>query len=538
MPDYRELANRLDALHELGIFLDLEQDGGPHNGYSQKTLDELHTERVVILSMDGGGNHFSFAAYLLNQLSLVAGKGSHCYLPGLFDVIVGVSAGAVTTGMIGASVLPGPAGRDWRTTEGILKFWEVDAGYIFEPRQQWYLDLVDGLRDLGLSDIAYITRLMELIFCAPVYSKAGLRSRAFGAVGDMTMGQLVKEAGVGLIMQSQDLASGYINPIGCVPVPGHDGATAAYLSSHRILARGALEAAASPPLFTQIFGSNTDGGYGIFNDPDELFLARLMDADQRYFRTTPEATPAFRKKYVDIQSKYEGAGGPNKVALLSLGVPFLPRELMIESVAQRQFLPGFTFAMHFIMNAYSNASYTQNSILRQRQLTPWLDFRRFNMDFNAGVLTNPRQLGAHAQEFGNLPGIAATSTDQVTTQEMFYMSMLIEKAYIPFYTACGKATYGFMKQKARNVGLENPFYTGLDESLTHFQPNMYDPVDGEHNRAVYAGKLESTLGSGSWIEHQPVGSPYPNPVAAVFERPLPSLKPPFFQFRPPPPESY
>ena len=524
-----QLSERIDALHRLGLFLDIQRQ--PNGDYLVSDLVEFHTERFAILTLDGGGNHFVFTAHLLKRLEEVAGGGKAPFpIHKLFDVVAGVSAGAVTTGMLGLHF----SGQD------ILDFWEREVATIFEPRNKLEQYLVSIARDTGFNDIAFIMRLMNLIFLAPVFSKKKLREMALNYFGNRTMRELVKDAGVGLLIQSGDLASGYVNPLGCVPVPGEE--PASYLTSDQVLARGAFEAAGSPPMFTQVFGSYTDGGYGTFNDPDQLVLARLMDKDMRWFLNQPRGG-AFYKKYVEIQNQYltppqPGMPKKNKVAMMSLGVPYLPRELLLESVAQRQFLPGMTFTAHFVLAAYANSSYAQSMFLRQSNMLPWLDFRRFNMNFNASVLHNPNQLLHHARSF-LVPGIKATNTAEVTTQDMYFMSMLLEKAYIPFYSALGESVLSFMDERAAKAGVPtNPFFQGLDESLSHFNPNVYIPGERDNNRSLYGARLQSTLGDTDWINGQPVSSPYPNPIAEIFERPLPSFEPPYFQSNPPPPDAY
>ena len=510
--------HRLKALHNLGIFLDLNDPV------------ELLEERFVVLSMDGGGYHFNWTTQLLLRMEEVANRGippeERIFLKDIFDIVTGVSSGAITSGLIGLQFSAGDVLTFWESERWVRRFngleWELPGALsLFPTTNPFDKAILTFLRTLKMNDLAWWWRVLGLMLTGPVYLKSEMREMATEQFGNLTMSQLVQGAGVGVLIPSADVTSGYLNPFGSLLVPGEEEPTP-YLNSDKLLARGVFEAACSPPMYMQPFGRYIDAGNGIYNDPVQMVLDRIMDGKQRYF-TNP--TDNFRKKYVEIQEKFRNKDDRHKVAVLSFGSQNMPRELIPESVVQKPFMVGVTWIVNFVYRVVETSASMQDSFLAQKELFPWLDFRRFTMGFSDTIFKNSGQLKNFSEPF-SAEGIDATRTDEVNYVDMYYLSMLLEGAYVDFYQAMGRSAMRYLEHVN---GTENPFAAGTDRSLSHYEPNIFIRGEIVQNRQEYQSILESTLGQPTWIDKQPVGGVPRSPFSPT----LPVLTPPFFQINPP-----
>ena len=507
---------RRKALMNLGIF------GDPLGSH-----EDVGRNFSAVLSLDGGGFHILWTLQLLKELERVAsrGLGSHIRLVDIFDVITGTSAGALTATLI----LKG-----W-PAERIEAFWLNQDGVerLYPYRNPVLGTALDLMRRFGFQFAREVLFRTAWYVDAPVYDKREIRRLTMECFGDETMGELCESAGRGLFLLNKDTESGYILPLGCIinyaPEPD-ERKVYGYLNSAELKVSAVLEAATSPPLLTRPLGPYLDAGYGSFNNPILMTFATVNDIIQKIGddpsssmspvavdRVTTKLTGKYLSGFRELDSDQP------RTAAFSFGTAFTSSIPLPRWLSRNPFSPGYTWINWYVSDVQKESANLQNAFLSSRRILPSVDFRRFNMSFSEEVLKLLKDLS-----FGSIPGIRATRLHELTDEEIYYATALLEPAYMPIYQTIGQAVIEYMHE---NAGPDRNVFQSLNDELIDYRPNLEvpDPDERERRRYELEEKLRLTLGSESWIHRQPTG----RPLTSYFSIPLPTLKAPFFQAQSP-----
>ena len=509
---------RSDALRKLGIF---NEDRGGHTNVGNNFS--------AVLSLDGGGFHILWTLQLLKELEIVASDGlpTPVTCGDLFDVITGTSAGAITAVLMV---------RGW-SAERIETFWlnEYSSSRLYPYRNPFLGASLDMMRRLRLNFPREVLFRLAWFMDAPIYDKREIRRLTEAAFGDKTMGQLCEEAGRGLFLLNKDTKSGYILPLGCVinhdPEPDQE-RVYGYLNSVDLRVSSVLEAATSPPLLMRPFGPFLDAGYGSFNNPVLITFAAINDIiqiinDDAYDPTNESNRARLTRLSARLRHKYLSGfsmlDSKPRTAAFSFGTAFSSSIPLPEWLSRNPLVPGYTWINWYVSDVQKESANLQDAFLSSRNILPAVDFRRFNMSFSSAVFRQLEDLS-----FGDIPGIAATSLHELTDEDVFYVTALLEPAFMRIYQTLGRAVVRYMYAQTDRV--RKVFHT-LNDELIDYRPNLdvWQPALKKTRRNELEGRLARSLGSREWSREQPSG----RTLASYFSLPLPDFKAPFFQSRSP-----
>lgn len=503
----KQLQERLEALQRIQIFQDLN----PNN---EADLIEMDEERYAMLEIDGGGFHVTYTLELLMRLEQEAGLP--CYR--LFDLLTGSSAGAFTVALMNSGM----------TAKELSDFWDGEATELFPYRDPWVGDYLKFLRNTGQNFWEFYTRNTLLTFRGdPLIDKKPFRDFCRRHFGDRRFKEAVQPGRAGMLLMTKDVKSGYILPLGTVPLPG--GRYAGVMNSSDLLIRAVMEGAGSAPGIWQPLAHYIDGGFGVFNSPDMLVLATLAHLRSDHFPRSMELMngdrsirEAYEKKYVSIPEKFYKEENAYKIALMSFGTAISSAELMPTSIAMNPAASSYLWMLYLVSEEVNDTSMSQDWFLSSPQLAPWLDFRRNDLSFSDSVFKSALQLGPFSEHFGKIPGISGQSTTTVTSEDVYWMLWPLDPDYSPFFRALGRSTLRFME--AHNLPGQL-FYHGAARLLRNFDPNMPNPKTEPWSQDKFSASLAATLGSVDWLERQPTGKS----IAQTLAPSVYSMVPPFFQ---------
>ena len=458
------LRKRLVVLHRLNICKDLEVD-------SNSDLVRLKFERIVFLALDGGGFFIMWTMQLLKEMERVANDEAVGTEPPpdqerflcnrIFDLIAGSSAGAVTAALLT---------NGWSARRIEKEFWQTLAPKLWPFRNPLLGATLKVMQNLGFSMPMTMMRDMFWFMDPPLMDKTPFREWAIQEFGDQKMGAYCRSRGVGLFLACKQVLVPYAIPTGVMLDPYREDETWQSPGNDQVLVRGALEAAASPPLIMQPLGPYIDAGFGADNDPTMLVLKQIQRLRQYYhsagiemdlrlkYDTTYRPGPVERllieksrsKDTVESSEHYRSVQTNSVTAInFSTGVQSFNRIMQIpEGLAQNPLLPAYTWMWWMIGDLYRREAVKAARLLSNKEAFPQIDYRRFDIGMGRFSLAGAHTLGPFDTAFEKIPGVGATTTASVTEDDLFVLTWPMEPEFMRFYAAVGKATVEFLRVRA------------------------------------------------------------------------------------------